>query len=262
MLRPHFRALRLAAARTVAACVHAVPSTEPLFRHVGRALKRSRHLSHFYWLAADRLVERRRDSPHRFRRLDIAGLPLDLDATTHGGALHYFHGEPYEPELTAIVASLRPGDVFVDIGANVGFFSLVAAKRLGTRGRVIAFEPHPGARARMQAVLERNHVTTVEIVPAAVADADGATLRLYLTGQSELSTLNPVDSPMANVRFDAHIDVPSVTLDRWLETRGIDPETISLIKIDVEGAEGRVIAGMRDTLARARHATRAVHHPR
>ena len=86
------------------------------------------------------------------------------------GRLHYFYDDPYEPEMSlAIRRLLRTGDVFLDIGANIGYFSTLAGHIVGETGQVVAFEPHPEALATLRAATAVNGLSgVIEIVEAAV----------------------------------------------------------------------------------------------
>src|SRR5262249_5210187 len=141
----------------IAAAVDRVPALEPAFIRAGHAVQGRYPLASLYYHAHTALTARLRASGRRYRRLTIDGVSADLDITDHSARLLYFQSVPYEPEVTRrLIAALGPGDVFVDVGANAGFFSTLAAVRVGPAGRIVAFEPHPEARAAMQALLSRN----------------------------------------------------------------------------------------------------------
>ena len=246
-------------ARGIGGFVARFPESEPAFIRLGRALLRfSYPLATVYYHANGNLIGRMRRSGRRFRRVSFDGVALNIDVTDHTGRAQYFHGIPYEPALTRwLLTELRVGDVFVDVGANIGVFSFVAASVVGPTGRVVAFEPHPGARAAMVELLAQNRIgDRVEIVPAAVGDRCEGTVQLHLSFDSVLSTLNPALSPAAaEYGFDRSIDVPLTTIDQWLSDHADLAPRIAAIKIDVEGLEAEVIAGMERTLsatARAR----------
>lgn len=228
------------------------PSLEAPFIRAGRATLRARVMGSLYWHTQDNLLPRLRRSGQRFRRMRIAGADVFVDVTDGTGRLHYFYDEPYEPALVAALARLlKAGDVFIDVGANIGFLSTVAAHLVDRSGHVVAFEPHPGALSVFRAAVAKNGVSDrVEIVEAAVGSTDAATTRLFLTFDSVLSTTDPSRAPLADdYAFDRAIDVRLVTLDGWLRDRGDLLPKIAAIKIDVEGTENEVVAGMRDTLA-------------
>jgi len=252
-LRRMLRGVRAIQSSAIASIVAAFPALEPAFIAAGRRLAaRSHLLGTVYWFAEEDLVERLRRSGRRFRRLDIGGLPLQVDVTDATGRLHWFHGEPYEPELVrAIRGTLSPGDVFVDVGANIGFFTVLAASIVGDGGRVVAFEPHPGALATLRAALDANGLASrVDVVEAAVSGTRGASGRLFVSDDSVLSTLDPSRSPARDhFRFERSIAIRQVTLDEWFETRPALLRGVAAIKIDVEGTELDVLAGMRTVRA-------------
>lgn len=239
-------------ARGVALSVAAFPALEPLFIATGRrAARRSHLLGGLYWHAHTHLVEKLRRSGRRYRRVDVGGVPLDVDITDRTGRLHYFHDEPYEPAVTRVIAdALRAGDVFVDIGANIGFFSVFAARLVGKNGRVFAFEPHPGAAEELRTLAARNGVAeTVALVPLALSNRDGDAA-LHLDQEfTSYSTLDPSGSPMhASASFNRSIVIRTTTFDRWLADHPDVARRIRCIKIDVEGAEAMVLAGMTHAL--------------
>lgn len=140
-----------------------------------------------------------------------------------------FDSGTYEPHITKFLqATLKPSDTFVDIGANIGFFTLLAASK---GCRVYAFEPHGKNVWLMQKSLAANSLSA-EIFPMALADA----ARLYLyaptRGNGQLSPLTD-DAPT-----DEQIVLRTTTLDDALSD--VLPK---VIKIDVEGAEGLVLKG-------------------
>ena len=238
-------------ARGGGALLAACPFLEAPFIAVGRATRHSRVIGSLYWHTQSDLIPRMRRSGDRFRRLPVAGIDVFVDVTDGTGRLHYFYDEPYEPELVAALPRLlKPGDVFIDVGANIGFLSTVAARLVGPTGHVVAFEPHPDALSVFRAAAGINGVSgDVEIVEAAVGSKEGTT-KLFLTIDSVLSTTDPSRAPLRDeYPFDRAIDVQSVTLDSWLLARPDLLPKLAAIKIDVEGTEDEVFAGMRETLA-------------
>ena len=247
------RQVRAAASRVVGRGLESVPALEPAFIGAGRWIARHSHLlGTVYWFAQEDLLSRLRRSGRRFRTLPVAGVDMAVDVTDATGRMHYFYDQPYEPELAQAVASrLKPGDVFVDIGANIGFFSVLAARVVTPAGAVVAFEPHPGARSGMvHAVKENGLGDTIQIVPAAAGASSGST-RLFLSQDTVLSTTDPARSPAREFSFDRAIDVEQVTVDDWFRSRADLVTRIGAIKIDVEGTEADVIEGMRATLLMA-----------
>jgi FkbM family methyltransferase len=144
---------------------------------------------------------------------------------------NFLHGASKEDVTEDYIKSqLQPGDTFVDVGANVGYFTLLAST-LGAR--VVAYEPTPSVFTRLRENVDLNGFHHAQLVNAAVMDKPG-TLSLHLSG----------DDPEANSLFgdDAQsVQVPAVTLDDDLASRHI--QHVDLLKIDAEGAEPFVLDG-------------------
>ena len=179
----------------------------------------------------------------RIRQGLAAGLRLRLDGATRA----MLAGRYEEPVQMALAERLRPGDGFVDVGANVGFFALLAGRAVGPDGWVLAVEPVPANAARIRANAALNRLPRVTVVEAAAGAVDGA-------GELELARHNGGGAlSSAPVPPDAcgRITVPVVTVDTLLAGSRLPPPT--LVKIDVEGSEAEALNGMRGTIAR--------HHP-
>ena len=253
-LRLALVACRTAIAAVMADVISRIPALEPAFlRTCRRAARRRGLVFGLCWAINVRLNDVLRRRGAEFRKMTIAGTPMWLDVTDQSGFGLYFYGHQYEARLTAtLLERLQDGDVFVDVGANTGFFTLLAANRVGERGRVVAFEPHPGARASLVRLLDRNDVAArVTVVASAVSDSLGSQ-SLHLTGPSALSTLDPSVAPgREHFVYTQTVTVDLTTLDDWMRQHPDLPSRISLIKVDVEGLEDKVIAGARHTLAQA-----------
>jgi|SRR5437899_4522421 len=169
------------------------------------------------------------------------GLRLTLN---RGGpaALIYYQGFS-EPDTAALVrAYLKPGMVFVDVGAHIGEYALLAAQRVGRTGEVHAFEPNPLVFAVLAENVRLNGLDQIVMRPWAVSSAEGD-VAFDLHPEPALSALA---SGAASTDRARHVErVPAVTLDGYLAGRRAD-----LIKIDVEGAELLVVRGGRSLLAR------------
>jgi FkbM family methyltransferase len=141
----------------------------------------------------------------------------------------------YEPAHTAIFAErVSRGATVIDVGAHVGYYSLLAARLAGSSGSVVAFEPDPGNCAVLRRILAVNRVSNVTVEQAAVADREGREDFTSGTG-SGTGHLNGGGTPARSV-----VQVGTVDLDGYLGSRRIRPD---LIKIDAEGAEVRVLRG-------------------
>jgi FkbM family methyltransferase len=244
--------LRAVLADGTAAAVERWPGLEPRFIAVGRGLaRRSRAGGGLYWFAQEALMQRLRWNGNRYREVRIKGLPMVVDVTDGSGRHPYFYATPYEKAVTdAIMTALKPGDVFIDIGAHLGYFSTLAARVVGPTGRVVAFEPHADARIALAAMLERNQVAPiVEIVAVALAERDEEVVLHTNDEHPSHSTIEPERSRMRTaMAFRPGPRVPAVTFDGWLAERPALASRVRCIKIDVGGGEARVLAGMREAL--------------
>ncbi len=140
-------------------------------------------------------------------------------------------------ELTILEKELKPDFVFVDIGANAGAYTLFVASRVGSGGRIVAVDPHPVARQRLQCNLDLNGIGWVTIAPVALSDTSG-TLSLFINdrniGSSSLNAGMEAGSPKRA------IEVPTRTLLSLLQAEGFT--RIDAVKVDVEGVEDRILA--------------------
>lgn len=152
----------------------------------------------------------------------------------------------YQRHVTrALQAHARPGAVAYDIGAHIGYFSMVLSRCVGPAGCVIAFEPDPSNARALTRNLDASRSSNVTVVPRVVADTSG-TVQFATFEFSSVSHIATTRTPA-----DAHIvEMPSTTLDDFVYADG-NPLP-SLMKIDVEGAEARVLSGAARVLAEAR----------
>jgi len=128
----------------------------------------------------------------------------------------------------AFLDLLSPGEVVFDVGANIGWFSLLAARRVNPAGHVVAFEPSLENAACVQRNAVSNGLGNVTVIPAAVSDRDGWV------------SFDANSSLKGKLSDEGQAIVPAVSLDSWLDGR----EPPSVVKIDVEGAEIQVLRGM------------------
>lgn len=253
LIKMPLRAARATVVEMAAAVVERYPSAGSAFVRAGRELtKRSRLGGGLYWLAQEALMARLRRSGRRYRQVAVRTLTLQVDITDATGRYPFFYGTPYEQEVTdVVITSLRQGDVFLDVGANIGYFSTIAAKLVGESGQVIAFEPNEQARGELAALAAANRVASIiEIVPFAVAETEGERTFYTAAETTAYSTLDPQQSPMREVvAFRPATVVHATSLDVWLSERPELVPRVRCIKIDVEGAEASVLLGMSRTLA-------------
>ncbi len=156
----------------------------------------------------------------------------------------------FEPNEFAFVdRMLKPGMVFVDVGANDGYYTLFAARRVGPAGKVIAIEPSSRERAHLQRNLGRNGLENVQVVAAALgAEAGFVDLHLAHGVHAGHNTLG--DFAHDDVVRASSERVPLETLDAVVARQGLS--RVDMVKIDVEGGEAGVVAGAREVLSTMR----------
>lgn len=178
-------------------------------------------------------------------RVGNARIMLNPQDPVISGALTFGVYEKSEIELMRRFC--RPGRVMVDIGANVGLYTAIAGLGVGPSGRVIAFEPEPESFRFLQNTVSANELTNTLTVQAAASSENGKT-RLFT------SSANRGDHRMYwSDRADGSVEVDVLRPDDYLESQGV--VAVDIIKIDVQGFEGHVIAGLERTI---RHSPRLV----
>lgn len=191
--------------------------------------------------------------------------PLEIDTTIEGDikirtslsdhieAQLYWQGfqEADEGVLRLIKRYLPPDGIFIDIGANIGSFTLVAA-RIATRGEVHAFEPSDHHFSRLSRNVALNHFENVALNKKGLDDKTGyATLFLpKLNGEMNNSGAASLYTSADASSTQVTEEVELILLDDYVRTNGID--RIDLIKIDIEGAEFNALKGSIETLQRFR----------
>jgi FkbM family methyltransferase len=174
-----------------------------------------------------------RHGPARGLRIDPAG--------AHPG---YALGTSEQPLQRLLVDMLGSGDVFYDVGANVGFFTLLAARLVGPRGAVVAFEPDPRNADVLRANVARNGLDNVEVFEQAVADTTSR--RSFVIAESTASHLADEDADEPATVVDV------VSLDDFERVTSKRPPTV--VKLDIEGAEVDALRGASRLIARHRPA--------
>ena len=172
--------------------------------------------------------------------VDTTDFPLDH---AHAGLI--VRGTLELSVQEALRRTLPRGGVLYDVGANVGFFTLLGARIVGESGRVIAFEPVPACARAVARNIELNGLTQAEIREVAVGAADGEA-RLLVVGEASWSHMESTRKRHRDVR--AELDVTVVSIDGLVATGTIPPPDV--LKIDTEGAEIEIVEGMRETLKR------------
>jgi FkbM family methyltransferase len=173
----------------------------------------------------------------------FGGARMELDPA-EWMQMQLLKGNWLEPRTLELYAKLlQPGDVFVDVGAHVGFHSLVARQLVGSEGLVVAVEPQPYNAEKILANWRANNFTNLKLIVAAASNRDGWV---------ELHDQAIIDRSVLTLRDDGgkneaqRFEVPSLRLDSIFQRHHI--AHAKLLKIDVEGYESEVISGLGDRL--------------
>lgn len=162
-------------------------------------------------------------------KLDEFQMYVRLDDWAVGARIAVNRG--YEKHVTREIKHfLTPGVVLVDVGANIGYYTLVAASSLGDTGKIIAFEPSPENCSLLKMSVEKNGFRNVKVYTKAVADISGV-VGLKMDDSNGMIHKEHLDA--------CTYQVEAVTLDDVLRNES----RIDVIKMDIEGAEGLVIQG-------------------
>ena len=153
--------------------------------------------------------------------------------------------DAYEPETTRLFQSVvKPGMTFIDVGAHVGYYSLLAARQVGPEGKVFAFEPEPVNYSLLVKNVELNEYQNISPIPEAVSSSNGfSTLFVSALDSGRNSVFHH------GLPENGSVQVATTTLDAFLEERGWPK--VDIIKIDVEGAELDVLGGMTELLRKS-----------
>ena len=157
-----------------------------------------------------------------------------------------FQGDFEIDERIFLNAFLRPGDTFVDIGANLGLFSLVAAHLVGPRGRVHAFEPSAKTFGRLRANVDLNRFGNVTLHDIALSDSAGR--REMVMAIDGMDAWNSLAQPYMGGNYTTET-ITTETWDAFAEANRLGTG-VTLMKIDVEGWEAPVLAGARRMLSK------------
>jgi FkbM family methyltransferase len=154
----------------------------------------------------------------------------------------------WEPYMTGwLQRRLRPGDTYVDVGANIGYYSLLASQLVGDEGQVVAIEASPAFHRRVLEHVEINRSGNIRAVNGAVSDAKKI-LKFVLASSNNMgaNSIVPYEGPT-----ESTFEIEACPLPDLLTEKEIARARV--IKIDVEGAEGSVVRGMAHMLPRLRH---------
>ncbi|MBE9055489.1 FkbM family methyltransferase [Sphaerospermopsis sp. LEGE 08334] len=160
----------------------------------------------------------------------------------------------FEPWITVVIGCLiQHGDVFCDIGANIGDTSLQVIPFVGSSGHIYCFEPVPRLQVCLRENLNANRISCATLIPKALSNFSGKltmTVDLIQPGWSHINKNNEDTnlSTLPEIKEPTHenIKVDTTTFDAWLEESDISQ--VALCKIDVEGHELEVLEGMKEAL--------------
>lgn len=161
-----------------------------------------------------------------------------------GGASIYFNLVEAE-QTAAMLAEFTPGKVFFDIGANVGYYSILASKMVGAAGKVVAFEPVISNLTFLHRHVELNGAKNVRVLPFALSDKSA--IASFSLGQN--SAMGHLTNGSGGGKSDDSVYVPTVALDEIAAKMNLLPD---VMKIDVEGAEMDVFRGAERVLREAK----------
>jgi FkbM family methyltransferase len=202
---------------------------------VGKALLASRYLN-----------PRLRDEPRRRVTETATGARFAVDTQDLIQRYLYLFGT-WEPRMTQWLSRrLGPGDTFIDVGANIGYFSVLGSQLVGPTGRVVAIEASGDFQNRLAQNAQLNDCTNIRPVHTAVSDKK-QTLTFILASSANMgaNSIVPYDGPA-----ESTFDIQAHPLPDVLDDDEITKARV--IKVDVEGAEGSVVRGMVPLLKRLR----------
>ena len=164
-----------------------------------------------------------------------------------------FVGAGFEESETALLRRLAtPGMKVVDVGANIGLYTVLLGTLVGPTGHVWSFEPFPPVVNYLKQNIEMNELDNVTVIENAVAEKDGVLeFHVFPEGCDVYNSLGAANRPVEKLQAVRIVPIPVTTLDAIADKAGIDE--IDLLKIDVEGAEERVLKGAQQVIRRSRN---------
>jgi FkbM family methyltransferase len=146
-------------------------------------------------------------------------------------------------EIEFLRGSLKPGDIFFDVGANAGLYTVIAAKQIGESGHVYAFEPGECELKLLRHNIAINNLTNVTIIEKAVSNTTGKT-QFAISRDGAMNSLLKTDHPQQQIERWQLVEL--TTLDSFVQE--LDIKKVDFVKIDVEGAEKLVFEGAKNIL--------------
>jgi FkbM family methyltransferase len=178
----------------------------------------------------------------------LSGVAAGARMNLGGSYLQYLTGDAEKVVQETLAETLKPGQVVYDVGANIGFFTIICSRLVGPGGRVYAFEPMPESAATLRHNVAVNSLENAVVVEKAASSTTGEA-ELLISDWSAFHALKVEGiSPTEHAR--GVVAVETITLDDFVSTGGGQPPDV--VKIDVEGAELEVIKGAAGLLASRR----------
>jgi FkbM family methyltransferase len=173
------------------------------------------------------------------RWITVHGVPILVDIHDYGiGTQLFLQGTYGAGRVTEIRKIVKEGDTVIDIGANIGYFTVLLASIVGNEGKVYAFEPDPRNTKLLKRTIERNGWKNVFLVNNAVSNMVGE-LTLYQTHSHAGNSISQCES-------ESTVKVDVVTIDSVLNM-----QKVSFIKMDMDGSEPLAIIGMKNLILRS-----------
>jgi len=178
-------------------------------------------------------------------RLKEMDTPMYISTADPGISRDLMVWREREVEATkTLMEHLKPGQTILELGANIGYYALLESKKIGPTGRIYALEPAPDNLALLQKNIELNGVGEYVTAEHGAVGDETKTATLHLVDKSNLHCINEDAELKPDLNFVGKVDVPMFRVDDYLEQRGIDPKSVDVLRMDIEGFEVEAFAGM------------------
>lgn len=182
-----------------------------------------------------------------YRVADLDGYKVYVNIVEHdGNCLYFFRKNPEEFSTNIVKGLLSKSDICLDVGANIGYYSMLMANVVGQSGKVFCFEANPNLHEMILKSIDYNHFDRVCAEKLAVSSTSGQVLKFFVSTNPNNSGTSSLIDHGVYVNKDNYIRVETVSLDDYFEANSIN--YCKLVKIDVERAEADVVKGMEKIL--------------